>query len=286
MPPPTAILQIQKIPELFFHGTQTIISKDWQWLIWVAQLSHPTSSPCKNGTYPQWQQQFLYHVSLGAPTPNNDECGLPLQQPLPIWLSCLKGHIDDSDFVDSDFVDSATNIINEHQLPSKDQIFQLSITVPDWMFRLYAKSSRLKSLQNQPTKIKTQTKYQEVTTIYTSDIYFSLTVPPHRSVAGVKSFLQRIFACIMTNLTVLLHCRLLQQGQYQYQHIVWPSWTALQEATTIIKSKNGKWLSPRLKNRGHRNTTERGLNPPHNSTGAIHARNTHSSVRGACPNPP
>jgi hypothetical protein len=124
----------------------------------------------------------------------------------------LKGHIDDSDFVDSDFVDSATNIINEHQLPSKDQIFQLSITVPDWMFRMYAKSSRLKSLQNQPTKIKTQTKYQEVTTIYTSDIYFSLTVPPHRSVAGVKSFLQRIFACMMTNLTVLLHCRLVNRG--------------------------------------------------------------------------
>jgi hypothetical protein len=45
----------------------------------------------------------------------------------------LKGHIDESDFVDS-----ATNIIDEHQLPGKDQIFQLSVTVPDWMFRLYA----------------------------------------------------------------------------------------------------------------------------------------------------
>ncbi len=199
----------------------------------------------------------------------------PFQFGYPVWKVIL---------MIQTFVDSATNIVDEHQLPSKDQIFQLSITVPDWMFRLYAKSSRLKSLQNQPTKIKTQTKYQEVTTIYTSDIYFSLTVAPHRSVAGVKSFLQRIIACIMTNLTVLVHCRLVQQGQYQY--IVWPSWTTLQETTTIIKSKNGKWLSPRLKNRGHRNTTERGLNPPHNSTGAIHARNTHSSVTGACPNPP
>ncbi len=80
------------------------------------------------------------------------------------------------------------------------------------MFRLYAKSSRLKSLHSQPTKIKTQSKYQEVTTIYTSDIYFSLTVVPHRSVAGVKSFLEKVFACIMANLTVLLHCRLVQQG--------------------------------------------------------------------------
>lgn len=52
--------------------------------------------------------------------------------------------------------------------------------------------------------------------------------------------------------------------------------------STFICQNNAASNLPRLKRMGQRNITVVGLNPPDKRTGIMHARNTNSSVSGAC----